>query len=47
MALVSAYKKHFGQEEDARVEINPTSGEIRVYAVKTVVEDDSEQETDR
>ncbi|MBD5559652.1 MAG: transcription termination/antitermination protein NusA [Clostridia bacterium] len=46
MALISAYKKHFGQEQDARVTIDRETGEIRVYSVRTVVEelsDDPEQ----
>lgn len=42
VALISAYKKHFGQEQDAQVEIDRKTGEIRVYSVKTVVEEPAE-----
>ena len=38
-ALLAAYKKHFGEEENVEVEINRETGEINVYEVKTVVED--------
>ncbi len=38
-ALLAAYKKHFGEEENVEVEINRESGEINVYEVKTVVDD--------
>lgn len=37
-ALISAYKKHFGNNENARVEIDTDTGEIRVFKVKRVVE---------
>ncbi len=38
-ALVSAYKKNFGGTgQNLRVEVDPKTGEIRVYSVKTVVE---------
>ena len=39
LALISAYKKHAGQEQDAQVTIDRETGEIRVFAVRTVVEE--------
>lgn len=42
VALISAYKKHFGQEQDAEVEIDCHTGEIRVYSIRRVVEQLSE-----
>lgn len=42
-ALISAYKRNFGSLQNVRVHIDRTSGEIKVYARKTVsevVEDD-------
>lgn len=38
-ALISAYKRHFGITQNARVDIDPDTGEIRVFAEKTVVDD--------
>lgn len=45
-ALTSVYKKNAGSEEDVRVELDPTSGEMQVIVVKTVVAsvDDAELE---
>lgn len=37
-ALYSAYKKDFGTKENVRVEIKSQSGQVKVYALKTVVE---------
>lgn len=37
-ALVSAYKKNYGTVQDVRVEVDPLSGNFRVFAKKTVVE---------
>jgi len=37
MALISAYKRHFGNNQNARVEIDPETGEIKVFAIKQVV----------
>ncbi len=38
-ALLSAYKKNFGGTgQNVRVEVDPKTGEIRVFSVKTVVE---------
>ncbi len=39
MALISAYKRHFGNNQNARVEIDPETGEIKVFAIKQVVEE--------
>ncbi len=37
-ALVAAYKKNFGAAQNVRVDMNNDSGEIHVYAQRTVVE---------
>lgn len=37
-ALVSAYKKNYGQAQNVEVEFNDTTGSIHVYAVKEVVD---------
>jgi N utilization substance protein A len=37
-ALISAYRRNFGSAQNVRVAINRDSGEIRVFALKTVVE---------
>ncbi|MFZ5352036.1 MAG: transcription termination factor NusA [Bacillota bacterium] len=39
VALVSAYKKNFGTAQNVRVAINRETGEVDVYAVKTVAEE--------
>jgi N utilization substance protein A len=36
-ALLAAYKKNYGEEENVEVEINRETGEVKVYEVKTVV----------
>ncbi len=38
-ALLAAYKKHYGEEENVEVEIDRETGEIGVFEVKTVVDD--------
>ena len=38
-ALVSAYKRDFGMSQNARVDIDDTTGVIKVFAEKTVVDD--------
>lgn len=38
-ALISAYKRNFGSLQNVRVSIDRTSGEIKVYARKTIVEE--------
>ena len=37
-ALISGYKKNFGSSQNVEVEVNKETGEVRVYAKKTVVE---------
>lgn len=37
-ALLMAYKKNFDSRENAKVTINPVTGEVHLYTVKTVVE---------
>ncbi|MGL4308455.1 transcription termination factor NusA [Cetobacterium sp. SF1] len=36
-AMLAAYKKHYGEEENVEVEINRENGEVKVYEVKEVV----------
>lgn len=38
-ALVSAYKRHYGQAQNVAVEFNQKKGDIHVYAVKEVTEE--------
>lgn len=38
-ALISAYRRHFGAAQNVRVEVDRQTGEPRVFAIKTVVED--------
>ncbi len=38
-ALISGYKKNFGSSQNVEVEINKDSGEVGVYAKKTVVDE--------
>ncbi len=38
-ALVAAYKKHYGNVQGLRVDMDKDSGDIRVYVQRTVVED--------
>lgn len=38
-ALISAYKRNFGSLQNVRVQIERSSGEVKVYARKTVVEE--------
>lgn len=42
-ALISGYKKNFGSSQNVEVEVDKETGEVKVYAKKTVVE---EVETD-
>lgn len=45
VAMAAAYRKDFGEKnQNAEVSFDPESGEIKVYDVKTVVEDISEEE---
>ena len=41
-ALVAAYKKNTGATQDVRVDMNKITGEIHVYAQRTVVEGETE-----
>lgn len=36
-ALLAAYKKNYGEEENVEVEIDRETGEVKIYEVKTVV----------
>ncbi len=45
MALISAYKKHYGSTQNARVEIDSETGEIRVFEVRDVVEEVEDEDT--
>ncbi len=38
-ALVSAYKRNYGQAQNVDVEFDPKKGDMHVYSVKTVVDD--------
>lgn len=38
-ALISAYKRNFGSAQNVEVSIDRNSGEIRVYALKTIVDE--------
>ncbi|WP_407857063.1 transcription termination factor NusA [Enterococcus hailinensis] len=38
-ALVSAYKRHYGQSQNVEVDFNEKKGDIHVYAVKEVTEE--------
>lgn len=37
-ALVSAYKRNFGSNQNLRISIDPVTGEVKVFALKKVVE---------
>lgn len=39
-AMLAAYKKNYGDSENARVEINKTNMDVKIYNVKKVMEDD-------
>lgn len=41
-ALLTAYRKNFGSAQNARIEISRDTGEIKVYAKKTVVDEVSD-----
>ena len=45
-ALISAYKRHFGTDQNARVEIDGDTGEIKVFAVKNVVDEVEDEESE-
>ena len=44
-ALVSAYKRNYGSNQDVRVEINRTNGTMNVYVKKTVTKDFTDEDT--
>jgi N utilization substance protein A len=46
LALASAYKKNFNAKTNVRVDINRETGEIKVYSVLTVVDNDDEGNTE-
>ena len=45
-ALVSAYKRNYGAQANARAEVDATTGEIHIYASKAVVEEVMDKETE-
>lgn len=45
-ALISAYKRHFGTDQNARVEIDSDTGEIKVFAIKNVAAEVEDEETE-
>ncbi|MBC5647226.1 transcription termination factor NusA [Christensenella tenuis] len=45
-ALISAYKRHFGTDQNARVEIDGDTGEIKVFAIKNVVDEVEDEDTE-
>ncbi len=45
-ALISAYKRHFGTNQSARVFIDSETGEIQVFAVKRVVDEIEDEENE-
>lgn len=45
-ALVAAYKKNFNTNQNVRVDMNKVTGEIHVYAQRTVVEGEPVDETE-
>lgn len=46
VALISAYKKNFGALQNVRVQIDRTTGEIKVYSRKNVVEEVTDARTE-
>lgn len=46
MALISAYKKHYGNAQNARVDIDSESGEIKVFEIKNIVEEVEDEDTE-
>ena len=46
-ALTSAYKKNFGQAENAMVKLNPEKCTIRIYGYKTIVADEEYVDPDK
>ncbi|HHV94613.1 MAG TPA: transcription termination/antitermination protein NusA [Firmicutes bacterium] len=44
-AITTAYKRNYGTAQNVRVEINENTGEIKVYARKTVVDEVTDEST--
>lgn len=44
LALISAYKRHYGDNLDARAEVDPETGTVHVYSVRKVVEELSDED---
>ena len=45
-AIVSAYKRHYGSAENVRVMLDDRTGRMRVYAMKTVVDEVEDDATE-
>jgi N utilization substance protein A len=45
-ALISAYKRNFGSAQNVEVSIDRSTGAIRVYALKTIVDEISDSATE-
>lgn len=45
-ALVAAYKRHYGTAQNVEVNFNDASGDIKVYQIKTVVEESEDSNTE-
>lgn len=41
-ALMSAYKRHFGQSQNAKIVFDEKKGDVHVYAMKEIIADDEE-----
>jgi N utilization substance protein A len=46
LALISAYKKHYGNAQNARVDIDSETGEIKVFEIKNIVEEVEDEDTE-
>jgi N utilization substance protein A len=44
-SLISAYKRNFGSASNIEVQIEPNTGDVRVFAVKEVVEEVADEKT--
>ena len=44
-ALISAYKRNFGSATNIEARVEPNTGDVRVYALKEVVEDVQDRKT--
>ncbi len=44
-ALISAYKKNYGSNQNVRVDIDGETGDIRVYTVMDIVEEIEDEST--